>query len=81
MARAGGLGASSGERGRKVEIADDAVSQLLVPELEKPSVSPGQAAAPLSAGQHRLLLLLGELVLAELAWLSAIGYFVYWLLS
>jgi hypothetical protein len=57
-----------------VEIADDAGSQLLVPD-EKPDIQgPASGHLPWS-------LFLGSILLAESAWLGAVGYVLYWLSS
>ena len=61
-----------------METAGEAVGRLALSDTEKRSVrSDVQAAAP---ARFLLLRLAGLSVLMELAWLSGIGYFVYWLL-
>ena len=56
-----------------METAVEAVDPPALSEHEQPSAHPG-VAAPAAW-------FLGPVVLLELAWLSGIGYLVYWLLS
>ena len=63
-----------------MEVADDAVSQPLLLEHEKPAVQPA-VQAPASAPYQPPWSVLGSIVLIQLAWLSVLGYFLYRLAS
>jgi hypothetical protein len=58
-----------------LEIADDAVSQPSVPGHETSAVQRHEVIAP--AVHRGAKLVLGAIVLTELAWLSLLGYFLY----
>lgn len=57
-----------------METAVEAVGPPALSEHEQPSVHPDVTALAPS-------LFLGPVVVLELAWLSGIGYFVYWLVT
>jgi hypothetical protein len=72
--------AASGGEGSTVEIADDAISQPLILEHEKPAAPPA-VRAPASAPYQPPWSLLGLVVPIQLAWLSVLEYFLYRLAS